>query len=78
MNKREATLYEYQFFLKPTPELFDLRNKILQGVFQLYQIDIFQKKVMNLIHQYSNSFSWVPVSKIIKKDSLEVLNFIEA
>ncbi|NEQ37621.1 MAG: hypothetical protein F6K40_15660 [Okeania sp. SIO3I5] len=77
MNKREVTLYEYQFFLKPTPELFELINQIWQGVFQLDQIDIFQKKVINLIHQYSNSFSSVPVSKILKNDSLEVLNFKE-
>ncbi|NER03193.1 MAG: hypothetical protein F6K17_11440, partial [Okeania sp. SIO3C4] len=76
MNKREATVYEYQFLLKPTPELFELRSKIWQGIFQLYQIDIFQKKVINLIHQYSKSFSWVPVREIIKQDAVEVLDFI--
>ncbi|NES06270.1 MAG: hypothetical protein F6K22_27730, partial [Okeania sp. SIO2F4] len=75
MKKKEFTLY--QFSPPTTPELFELRKKIWRGIFQLYQIDIFQKKVINLIHTYSNSFSKFTVSEIIKQDALEVLEFIE-
>ncbi|NET40800.1 ATP-binding protein [Okeania sp. SIO2B3] len=73
-NKREFLLR--QFPPLPTPELLNLRQKIWQGVFQLYQIDIFEKEVINIIHQYSKSYSNFPVGEIIKQDTLEVLDFI--
>ncbi len=41
MKKKQFTLY--QFSPPPTSELFELRKKIWQGVFELYQIDIFEK-----------------------------------
>ncbi|NEP85543.1 MAG: AAA family ATPase [Okeania sp. SIO2C2] len=74
-NKREF-LWR-QFPPLPTPELLNLRNKIWQGVFQLYQIDIFEKEVINIIYQYSKSYSKFPVGEIIKQDAVEVLDFIE-
>ncbi|NEP04929.1 MAG: hypothetical protein F6K34_08830 [Okeania sp. SIO4D6] len=75
MKKKEFKLY--QFSPPTTPELLDLRNKIWQGIFQLYQIDIFEKEVINIIHQYSKSYSKFPVGEIIKQDAVEVLDFIE-
>ncbi|MDJ0519384.1 MAG: ATP-binding protein [Trichodesmium sp. MO_231.B1] len=73
-KRNEFTLY--QFPPPATPELFDLRKKIWQGIFQLYQIDIFQKEVINIIHTYSNSFSRFTVTEIIKQDAVEVLEFL--
>ncbi len=73
MKKKEFKLY--QFSPQPTPELLDLRKKIWQGIFQLYQIDIFQKEVINIIHQYSKSYSKSPVGEILKQDAVEVLEF---
>ncbi|NET27594.1 ATP-binding protein [Okeania sp. SIO1I7] len=75
MKKKEFKLYP--FSPQPTPELLDLRKKIWQGIFQLYQIDIFEKEVINIIHQYSKSYSKFPVGEIIKQDAVEVLDFIE-
>ncbi|NEQ73563.1 MAG: hypothetical protein F6K23_11085 [Okeania sp. SIO2C9] len=73
-NKREFLWH--QFTPLPTPELLDLRKKIWQGVFQLYQIDIFEKEVINIIHQYSKLYSKFPVGEIIKQDAVKVLDFI--
>ncbi|MDY7005280.1 MAG: ATP-binding protein [Cyanobacteriota bacterium] len=75
MKKKKFILYK--FSPRTTPELFELRNKIWQGIFQLYQIDIFEKEVINIIHQYSKSYSKFPVGEIIKQDAVEVLDFIE-
>ncbi|GGA53822.1 ATP-binding protein [Okeania sp. KiyG1] len=75
-NNREFLCLWHQFSPQPTPELFDLRNKIWQGIFQLYQIDIFEKEVINIIHQYSKSYSKFSVGEIIKQDAVEVLKFL--
>ncbi|OBQ03657.1 MAG: hypothetical protein AN482_19540 [Anabaena sp. LE011-02] len=68
----------FQFTLPAKPELSELRQKIWQRVFQLYQIAILQKDVLSLLYKYSTSGYKVSVDQIIIQDSFEVLPFIES
>jgi len=68
----------FQFTLPAMPELAELRQKIWQRVFQLYQIAILQKDVLNLLYKYSASGYKVSVDEIITQDSFEILPFIES
>ncbi|MBE8986601.1 hypothetical protein [Nostoc sp. LEGE 12450] len=68
----------FNFTLPPTSELAELRQKIWQRVFQLYQVPILKKDVLNLLYNYSISGYKVSVNEIIIQDSSEVLPFIES
>jgi len=76
--KGRRTLNILNFDLPPTEELFQLRRKIWQGIFQLYQMPIFKDAVLTLLHKYGTSGYKVNVSEIIKQDAVEVIPFIES
>ncbi|AVH72578.1 hypothetical protein [Nostoc sp. 'Lobaria pulmonaria (5183) cyanobiont'] len=68
----------FNFTLPPTPELAELRQKIWQRVFQLYQVPILKEDVLNLLYKYSTSGYKVSVVEIIIQDSSKVLPFLES
>jgi hypothetical protein len=68
----------FNFTLPPTPNLAEIRQKIWQRVFQLYQVFVLKEDVLNLLYKYSTSGYKVSVNEIIIQDSSEVLSFIES
>ncbi|OKH26515.1 hypothetical protein NIES593_00135 [Hydrococcus rivularis NIES-593] len=68
----------FKFTLPQIPELSELRQKIWQRVFQLYQVALLKEDVLNLLHNYSTSGYKVSVHEIIAQDSSEVLPFIDS
>jgi hypothetical protein len=66
------------FDLPPTTELIELRRRIWKRVFQLYQIPIFQKQVLDLLHKYCLSGHNISVNELIAQDAVEVIPFIES
>ncbi|WP_448268952.1 nSTAND3 domain-containing NTPase [Nostoc sp. DSM 114159] len=68
----------FNFTLPATPEMAELRQEIWQNVFQLYQVPVLKKDVLNLLYKYSTSGYKVSENEIIIQDSSEVLAFIES
>jgi len=73
-----STLNIIEFELQPSPELIDLRRRIWERVLQLYQIPIFQKQVLDLLHKYCLSGHKISVNELIAQDAVEVIPFIES
>lgn len=77
MNGR-STLNIIEFELQPSTELIDLRRRIWERVLQLYQIPIFQKEVLDLLHKYCLYGHKISVNELIVQDAVAVLPFIES
>jgi hypothetical protein len=73
-----STFKIIEFELQPSTELIDLRRRIWERVFQLYQIPIFQKEVLELLHKYCLSGHNISVNELIAQDAVEVIPFIES
>ena len=73
-----STLNIIEFELQPSPELIDLRRRIWERVLQLYQIPIFQKEVLDILHKYCLSGHKISVNELIAQDAVEVIPFIES
>ena len=73
-----STFNIIKFELAPTTELIDLRRRIWKRVLQLYQIPIFQKEVLDLLHKYCLSGHQFSVNELIAQDAVEVITFIES
>jgi hypothetical protein len=74
----KSTLNIIVFELQPSTELIDLRRRIWERVLQLYQIPIFQKEVLELLHKYCLSGHKISVNELIAQDAEEVIPFIES
>jgi hypothetical protein len=74
--KGRHTLNMINFDLPPTPKLFELRQKIWDGLFQLYQLPDFQEAVLSVLHNYSTSRYQAAVKEITAQDATAVLPFI--
>lgn len=73
-----STLNIIEFELQPSTVIIDLRRRIWKRVFQLYQIPIFQKEVLALLHKYCLSGHNISVNELIAQDAVEVIPFIES
>jgi len=71
------TLNVIDFDLEPTNELFELRKKIWQKIFQFYQITILKDSALNVFNCYVNSCYKVNLKEILEKDAAEIIPFIE-
>ena len=76
--KGSSTFNIIEFELPSTTEIIDLRRTIWKGVFQLYQISMFQKEVLALLHKYCLSGHKISVNELIAQDAVEVIPFIES
>ena len=72
-----STFNIIEFELQPTTEIIELRRRIWKRVFQLYQISMFQKEVLDLLHKYCLS-GQISVNKLIVQDAVEIIPFIES
>jgi hypothetical protein len=73
-----STFNIIEFELQPSTELIDLRRRIWERVLQLYQIPIFQKQVLDILHKYCLSGHKNSVNELIAQDAVEVIPFIES
>jgi hypothetical protein len=73
-----STFNIIEFELQPSTELIDLRRRIWERVSQLYQIPIFQKQVLDILHKYCLSGHKNSVNELIAQDAVEVIPFIES
>ncbi|MEG4023917.1 nSTAND3 domain-containing NTPase [Microcoleus sp. S13C4] len=76
--KGRSTLNIIELELQPTPEIIEWRRTIWKRVFQLYQISMFQKEVLDLLHKYCLSGHKISVNELITQDAVEVIPFIES
>lgn len=76
--KGSSTFNIIEFELPPTPEIIELRRTIWKRIFLLYQISIFQKEVLDLLHKYCLSGHKISVNKLIEQDAVEIIPFIES
>ena len=67
-----------QFDLPCTPKLLELRQKIWQQVFQLYQLPAYQDSVLYLLRKYCSSGYLVSISEIVEHDAVEIIPFIKS
>jgi hypothetical protein len=71
---RQFTLIKFE--LPGTPELFDLRKGILNGLFTLYGKRTLQEDVLGVLHHYSKDRYWVSVREIAAEDAMVIIPFI--
>ncbi len=67
-----------QFDLVATPDLFELRKTLWQGMFALYRLSHLQARVLEILRSYCLSGYLISKEGIIKSDSEQVLTFIDS
>lgn len=66
------------FDLPNRQELIELREKIWNQLFQLYQQDIYQEEILNILLNYCRFLHESSVTQILEKDALKILDFIQS
>lgn len=76
--KGHRTFSSINFQLAPTPKLFELRQAIWSGLFQLYKTSLLREWVLGLLYNYSTFAYSDSVNEVIAQDASEILAFIES
>ena len=66
-----------QFDLPASKSVLDLREKILEYLFSLYENERYQKYILKLLLSHTQSGLNISISKIIENDSKLILSFFE-
>lgn len=74
---RDHTITLTQFDLTPSETLFNLREKILKALFNLYEDKRYQQFILKLLLSHSSSGYYISVSSIIENDSKLILRFFK-
>jgi hypothetical protein len=76
--KSDRVLQLTRFELPDSPELTSLRQSIWERLFELYEDENLQDKVLALVHNYSTSHNKVTISEVVGRDAEHVLPFLES
>lgn len=76
-SKERYKINMINFELPAVPRIFELRKKIWDRLFQLYNDLSFKDELLDIIYDYSTAGHLVSVKEIVEKDAEEIFEFIE-
>lgn len=74
-GNRSITIHTFE--LLPRPSIFEIRKTIFEGIFSLFDQELWRPHVLRALKKYSNNSYGLSQAEIVKKDSEYIIPFIK-